>query len=780
MNRKQDSITDFESTASLEEQGPLAYPTIKPAPRKTADSPPLTPVNVEAKAFEHSLEEAKHQEEFIDKRSKVIAQISQVESLLDNLVSPPNDAAGYLNSIAYTKNLKVFNIDFRNRGRAHEKNILSSLDLKEDDEIYGQLLKKKFTEAVGHLQKLKSRVNDTTSKILITGDLNSGKSTFINALLRRDLLPSDQQPCTTIFCEVMNANFNNGTEEVHLITDPMSYDVYNRRTYSSHSIDHIKDDAREENPDYSLAKVYCKENSGLLNNGIVDLVLIDSPGLNRDLSQTMAVFAQQQEIDAVIFVVNAENHFTLSGSEFLNEAQHEKPYMFIVVNRFDTINDTNRCKKDIMRQVKELVPKTYEEADELVHFVSAREFVRQQNEEPESTSDVKFAFKNLEACLKSFLLGKRMKSKLFPAIMYLENVLSDVLVLSQHNLESATATMTEADQKLRESNEDFALVQKIDKTFADFTHNVSMDTLKRIQKSREDMVSTLVKNIGSNASEVYYPGILRIWAYAAAIIRDANIRLVEEIKKHEEESSNSATLCLDTMFGRCKDLPGWSEIANPKVSKLIYTPDQKIKLDPITKDLIRVQVEMSDFMEIPSNIGISAATSVSVIVVTSGFIGYKRVLNGLMHIGSMVGLSNMFSVVCGAAVVVGVGSTAIVLSNAKHTVQVQMARKIRRHIRKSQRIQDRLSMIEECSMIRMNHGISVMKSNLKKVSDHHSERVSSATFSKAKADYRKSHFETIRYKANEGLAFLATLKDSDDFTNNGKIIHKTELKAEIK
>jgi mitofusin len=46
--------------------------------------------------------------------------------------------------------------------------------------------------------------------------------------------------------------------------------------------------------------------------GVVDISLIDSPGLNIDGVKTMALFAQQEEIDVVVFVVNAANHFTLS------------------------------------------------------------------------------------------------------------------------------------------------------------------------------------------------------------------------------------------------------------------------------------------------------------------------------------------------------------------------------------------------------------------------------------------------------------------------------------
>ena len=82
----------------------------------------------------------------------------------------------------------------------------------------GQLLDERMSRSQQHLANLRVRIGDTQSKVLVTGDLNAGKSTFINALLRRQLVPTDQQPCTTMFCEIRDAEReNDGVEEVHVI-----------------------------------------------------------------------------------------------------------------------------------------------------------------------------------------------------------------------------------------------------------------------------------------------------------------------------------------------------------------------------------------------------------------------------------------------------------------------------------------------------------------------------------------------------------------------------------
>lgn len=66
-------------------------------------------------------------------------------------------------------------------GHNDNNNSISSLDKKS----IAKLLEKKLQQQVKYLLKLKDRIDDTTSKVFVTGDLNAGKSTFCNALLRR-------------------------------------------------------------------------------------------------------------------------------------------------------------------------------------------------------------------------------------------------------------------------------------------------------------------------------------------------------------------------------------------------------------------------------------------------------------------------------------------------------------------------------------------------------------------------------------------------------------------
>ena len=133
----------------------------------------------------------------------------------------------------------------------------------------------------------------------------------------------------------------------------------------------------------------------------------------------MVCLAKERKVDVVLFVVNAENHFTQSARDFLNQAAKEKQYVFLVVNKFDNIRKKELNQMEILNQLKLISPTTFEHSDELVHFVSAK---LAQSEELEWTR----SFAEMEHALFNFVLKKRIVSKLAPAKSYLQNIIGGI------------------------------------------------------------------------------------------------------------------------------------------------------------------------------------------------------------------------------------------------------------------------------------------------------------------------------------------------------------------
>lgn len=460
------------------------------------------------------------------------------------------------------------------------------------------LLEGKIGQSVKHLLSLRDRIEDTSSKVLITGDLNAGKSTFCNALLRRKVLPEDQQPCTSLFCEVLDARENSGIEEVHAVHKDTPYNRNDESTYDVYPLQQLEDIV-VDNSKYMQCKVYVKDvrtiDESLLNNGVVDIALIDAPGLNSDSLKTTAVFARQEEIDVVVFVVSAANHFTLSAKEFILNAAHEKAYMFMVVNGFDQIRDKQRCERMILDQINKLSPRTYKEADELVHFVSSNAIPvappappvpadkfeggggggggaggsgggsdphdnddndphdedkgkgkgKGKGKEKEKIQD----FENLESSLRRFVLEKRSRSKLAPARTYLLNLLGDLNSLASVNRDVAQSELKRVTDELAELEPAYENGKRKKLDIADKVDKCIDGSCEDVYNHTRATLTETIARVSEADLGVEYPGLFYAFQYA----EDLKLAMLDQI-------SASLNSCED--YAREKTVRGVGFIQN--------------------------------------------------------------------------------------------------------------------------------------------------------------------------------------------------------------------------
>jgi mitofusin len=401
------------------------------------------------------------------------------------------------------------------------------------------LLDDRLHSSLNQLEKIKMRVEDKTSKVLVTGDLNAGKSTFVNSLLRREIMPVDQQPCTTAFCEVHDAAENGGVEEVHIVKEGVEYSAFDESTFTRASIAELDQFISDNEDEKRKVKVYLEDKNSqaesLLNNGVVDISLIDAPGLNKDTNQTTAIFSKQEEIDVIVFVVSAENHFTLSGKEFLLEASREKTYVFVVVNKYDGIRDKNKCRRLVLDQIKTLSPRTYENADELVHFVDSVHGTDKQS------------FADLQTSLRSFILEKRGQSKLAPAATYLGHLLSDLellvganAVLAQSELDRATADLARALPVLEKMKAGQGELEDGLEAIEDAGARNASARAKDMLDAALTLVGQGKSAAGSKVQMPSYPGLLGLWNYVHDV-RRALLASVDAVVKQVEDETRDQT-----------------------------------------------------------------------------------------------------------------------------------------------------------------------------------------------------------------------------------------------
>ncbi|RSL56081.1 hypothetical protein CEP51_014450 [Fusarium floridanum] len=587
-----------------------------------------------------------------------------------------------------TPQLAVLNLDLK-LGHLHQTELVHTLERCS----VASLLDGKIRSAICHLQSLRGRIEDLSSKVLVTGDVNAGKSTFCNALLRRKILPEDQQPCTAIFCEVLDAIENEGVEEVHAVHLEATYDRRNEQTYDTYAFEHLVDIV-SDNAKYKQCKIYVRDtratNQSLLNNGAVQITLIDAPGLNSHTTKTTAVFARQEEIDVVVFVVSASNHFTISAQDFITTAAAEKAYLFMVVNGFDTIKDKERCEKMILSQVRSLSPQTFKESSELVHFVSShaipteghphgtsgdggtssgdggggdgddpKDDPKGKGKDLESIRD----FERLEESLRNFILQKRARSKLAPAKHYLLNILNDINVLATLNCEVAQLEFDKGIQALDELEPQLKSGKEAQSEVDAQTENVIEEIYQDVYNHTRSTLTKAITHTGDNSDDpsVPYPGLLGALGYSEDLKQAMLTQIAASLASCEEHARASAARGVNVI----KQL-GLLHLGS-EYENLTFRPAAMFrrKKDELARQ-IHVPTSLLDFIDWPVFFGgdnfpeIDTAFKVAT-AVGGGWIGFNTWMDQAFVAAKLVGNVNLRQAVFPSIVITGlVAITCIV------------------------------------------------------------------------------------------------------------------------
>ncbi|KAK1043125.1 mitofusin [Friedmanniomyces endolithicus] len=724
------TVETLRKLQEMNAKWPAHYPTVQRPP-----SPPVLQRPDIRPGLQHTQSTAGNDRELVRPPSRPqpprragtsLGEHQSAESSAAAEAKIPEIAPPRLVTPQLAQEFSVLKIELKMQGLAQSE-IVHSLE----KQSVAALLDNQINNSIRHLFSLRERIEDTSSKVLVTGDLNAGKSTFCNALLRRKVLPEDQQPCTSIFCEVLDVSENAGVEEVHAI--PHSH-VYNRNDESTYSVFALKqlESIVVDSDRWSQCKIYIKDirpvDQSLLNNGVVDIALIDAPGLNNDSLKTTAVFARQEEIDVVVFVVSAANHFTLSAKEFIFNAAREKAYMFMVVNGFDNIRDKRRCQEMILKQINQLSPATFKESSELVHFVSSNAIPvaagpgggpggdtsgggsgsasfggsddtprkgqddddddepsgkhgepgsppkkKDKGKEKEAQDD----FNELEVSLRRFVLEKRARSKLAPAKTYLNNVLGDLTTLATVNRDVAQSELDRVTEELKQLEPVYEQSKKARSEADDQVASGIEETANDVYILTRDTLTTSISRVAESDLGVQYPGIFGAYSYADDVKAAMLSQVAETVRWCEERA-------------REKTVTGVSSI---KSLGLLHLGDEYVDLTFRSEKMFRsrrdalarqvdFEAEIWDFFDLASlweRQEKVAGTSMAVTV--AGVVGGRMLggvgwLDGAMTATKIVGTNNLRRVILPGLVLSVVLAASYAISQIPHSLPKRLSAKL--------------------------------------------------------------------------------------------------------
>ena len=151
------------------------------------------------------------------------------------------------------------------------------------------------------------RLAEDTFTVAVVGEFKRGKSTLINALLEKAVLPADVVPCTATLNRVM-----------YSVTPFVRIEFHDGRTEDI-EIDRLTDYVTKQTPEservaktVKMATVYYPIN--YCKNGVT---IVDTPGLNDDEAMTSVTMSVLPTVDAAIMVMMAGSPFSQYECDFL-------------------------------------------------------------------------------------------------------------------------------------------------------------------------------------------------------------------------------------------------------------------------------------------------------------------------------------------------------------------------------------------------------------------------------------------------------------------------------
>ncbi|MGI6285576.1 dynamin family protein [Neomoorella humiferrea] len=198
-----------------------------------------------------------------------------------------------------------------------------------------QSLGPESAEAQQKIQALHDRLLNERLHLAVLGQFKRGKSTFINALLGEEVLPTAILPLTAVPTFLLwgpeirvRVVFQEGNQsEEFTLRDP--------RTLAAFLAQFVTEEGNPKN-NKKVSHVEVFYPSPLLRQGVV---LIDTPGIGSTFRHNTEVTLNfLPQCDAAMFLISADPPITEVEVEFLKSIRSKVTHLFFILNKVDYLN----------------------------------------------------------------------------------------------------------------------------------------------------------------------------------------------------------------------------------------------------------------------------------------------------------------------------------------------------------------------------------------------------------------------------------------------------------
>lgn len=275
-------------------------------------------------------------------------------------------------------------------------------------------LKAADLEAV--LAENRKRLAEDSFKIVVVGEFSRGKSTFLNAMMGKRVLPARTSPTTTIINDIVYGEKERYCLHYRESEAVKEISVEEFREIKAAQEDDCEEYRQETEKLANIAYAEIRVPLDICRNGIE---LIDTPGTN-DLDQMREAITYNfiPQADAAIFLLSAEQPLTRSETDFVREhiLKNDIDKIFFVINfkdRIDSADDEARILAEVQKQLADVVEKPR------VYLVSSKGALNWRRAHANETvkgivpaTIEETGFLDFEAALEDFLLKEKAGAKL--------------------------------------------------------------------------------------------------------------------------------------------------------------------------------------------------------------------------------------------------------------------------------------------------------------------------------------------------------------------------------
>lgn len=246
--------------------------------------------------------------------------------------------------------------------------------------------------------------------LVVAGQFKRGKSTFINALLGDDLLPTAIIPVTSIITEIrygesllINVIFNDGSRK-EISCEELAQFVTEKNN-------------PKNTKDVKIVEIF--HPSPYLKNNIR---LIDTPGVASIHSHnTDVTYSYLPNADAAIFLVSVDPPITDAEYHFLNDLKGFATRLFFIQNKIDTVSTADRIES--LEFTREVISEQAGLESVTIYPLSAKKALEGKLSQ-DRTMLKESGLQDFESMLEGFLIEEKGRVLLASAANKIRNIVA--------------------------------------------------------------------------------------------------------------------------------------------------------------------------------------------------------------------------------------------------------------------------------------------------------------------------------------------------------------------